>query len=32
MGDAALPAAKGDYAKNLAVLKELRPGATDIKF
>ncbi|WP_336977226.1 M3 family metallopeptidase [Altererythrobacter fulvus] len=32
MAEAALPAAKGDYAKNLAVLQELRPGATDIKF
>ncbi len=32
MAEAALPAAKGDYAKNLAVLQELRPGATEIKF
>lgn len=32
MGNAARPAAEGDYAKNLAVLKELRPGATDIRY
>jgi len=32
MAQAALPAARGDYEKNLAVLKELRPGATEIQF
>ncbi|RZA06749.1 MAG: tetraacyldisaccharide 4'-kinase, partial [Proteobacteria bacterium] len=32
MAKAALPAAKGDYEKNLAVLKDLRPGATEIAF
>ncbi|MBO9604028.1 MAG: Zn-dependent oligopeptidase [Novosphingobium sp.] len=32
MADAARPAAEGDYAKNLKVLQELRPGATDIRF
>ncbi len=32
MAAAALPAGKADFAKNLAVLQELRPGATDIKF
>ena len=32
MAEAARPAAEADYAKNLAVLKELRPGATEIAF
>jgi len=32
MGDAAIPAAKKDYEKYLAVLQELRPGATSIAF
>ncbi|PEQ11288.1 hypothetical protein B2G71_18290 [Novosphingobium sp. PC22D] len=32
MAEAARPAAQRDYAKNLAVLQELKPGATDVKY
>lgn len=32
MAEAARPAAQRDYAKSLAVLKELQPDATDVKY